>query len=134
MPSTNHPSHSLLAPELPTAPGLLRRLVQHYFDNVHHLRCFGFVHKPSFMRQIDRGLPPTSEEAPLRHVICAHGAKFCALEYSLDVRPLSSRLIHEAGNAWARAAESMIMANYGRISVPYLMVRIIQGRGEGSLC
>ena len=32
-------------------------------------------------------------------------------------------LIHSAGNQWARAAERLIFANYGKVSVSNLMVR-----------
>lgn len=66
----------LLESELPEDRNLLRRLVELYFENVHHLRCFAFIHKPSFMREIDLDEPPSKEQAPLRHIICAHGAKY----------------------------------------------------------
>lgn len=49
--------------------------------------------------------------------------RFYALDYSLNVRPLPSRLIHDAGNAWAQVTETLIMGSYGKISVSHLMVR-----------
>lgn len=65
----------LLSSDLPEESPLLRRLANHYFENIHHLRCFAFVHKPSFLREIDQGLEPRKEEIPLRYIIYAHGAK-----------------------------------------------------------
>lgn len=66
--------HRLLAPDLPS-PRHIRRLVEHYFANIHPIRCFAFVHKPSFMRQLDNGFS-SDDEAALLHIICAHGAKY----------------------------------------------------------
>lgn len=63
----------LLSPNLPTGRNL-RRVVEQYFANIHPLRCFAFVHKPSFMRQLDKGFT-TDDESALLHVVCAHGAK-----------------------------------------------------------
>ena len=44
------------------------------------------------------------------------------MEYHYNVAPLPPKLIHDAGNGWAKSAENLIMGNYGKISVPYLMV------------
>lgn len=52
-------------------------------------------------------------------------SRFYALEYSQRVRPLPSKLIHEAGSGWAKVAEDAIFANYGKISVLHLMVRML---------
>ena len=50
--------------------------MEQYFNNVHHLRCFAFVHKPSFMRQLDQGWQDRDrEEDALLYMICAQGAK-----------------------------------------------------------
>lgn len=64
----------LLSPDLPPKRHL-RRIVEQYFANVHPLRCFAFVHKPSFMRQLDKGFISDDENA-LLHIICAHGVKY----------------------------------------------------------
>jgi hypothetical protein len=50
-------------------------VVEHYFANIHPIRCFAFVHKPSFMRQLDNGFN-SDDESALLHIICAHGAKY----------------------------------------------------------
>lgn len=63
----------LVSPSLPTGRNL-RRVVEQYFANVHPIRCFAFVHKPSFMRQLDKGFT-SDDESALLHIICAHGAK-----------------------------------------------------------
>ena len=63
----------LLSPEIP-APRQVRRLVEHYFANIHPIRCFAFVHKPSFMRQLDTEIK-SDDDSALLHIICAHGAK-----------------------------------------------------------
>lgn len=63
----------LLSADLPATRNL-RRVVEQYFANVHPLRCFAFVHKPSFMRQLDKGFT-SDDESALLHIICAHGAK-----------------------------------------------------------
>lgn len=64
----------LFAPELPS-PRHIRRIVEHYFSNIHPIRCFAFVHKPSFMRQLDSGFN-SDDDSALLHIICAHGAKY----------------------------------------------------------
>lgn len=69
----DHLTPRLLSPALPATRNL-RRVVEQYFSNVHPLRCFAFVHKPSFMRQLDKGLS-SDDESALLHIICAHGAK-----------------------------------------------------------
>lgn len=63
---------SLFTPTLPSTPNTLRRLAEQYFDNVYPLRCFAFVHKPSFMRRLDEGF---GSDSALLYMICAHGAR-----------------------------------------------------------
>ena len=65
----------LLSAELPSEQALLRELVEQYFSNVHYLRCFAFVHKPSFMRQLDHSSDRNQEDDALLYMICAQGAK-----------------------------------------------------------
>ncbi|QUC22020.1 uncharacterized protein UV8b_06261 [Ustilaginoidea virens] len=117
----SHPLSWLLSPALP-APRNLRRVVEQYFSNVHPLRCFAFVHKPSFMRQLDKGFT-SDDESALLHIICAHGAKFLALA-SVDVTAPPS-LLKQAGNQWAKRAEHLMLANFGKISIQRLMTAIL---------
>ena len=66
-----------MSPELPSANSI-RMMVDHYFANIHPLRCFAFVHRPSFTRQLDKGFDHDDEKA-LLYIICAHGAKSVVL-------------------------------------------------------
>lgn len=90
---------------------------------MHPLRCFAFVHKPSFMRQLDRGFA-SDDESALLHIICAHGAKFLLLGSGAgDLTPPPPPVgLRGAGNQWARRAEFLLLANFGKISVQRLMV------------
>ncbi|PHH60613.1 hypothetical protein CDD81_1403 [Ophiocordyceps australis] len=119
-------SHSLawlLSPDLPSGRNL-RRVVEQYFANVHPLRCFAFVHKPSFMSQLDKGLT-SDDESALLHVICAHGAKFLVLGSAQGDETPPPAALHAAGNQWAKRAEFLMLANFGRISVQRLMTAIL---------
>lgn len=100
------------------------------------------MHKPSFMRQLDKGFT-SDDESALLHIICAHGAKYVAhLTDPLPIRlnghtdltiyrfyvlnqhdhPPASNFIRLAGNQWAKRAEFLVLANFGKISVQRLMV------------
>lgn len=111
----------LVSPSLPTGRNL-RRVVEQYFANIHPIRCFAFVHKPSFMRQLDKGFA-TDDESALLHIICAHGAKFYVLNQH-EHTPASG-FIRMAGNQWAKRAEFLVLTNFGKISVQRLMVAIL---------
>ncbi|KAJ3472282.1 hypothetical protein NLG97_g11122 [Lecanicillium saksenae] len=112
----------LVSPSLPGGRNL-RRVVDQYFANLHPLRCFAFVHKPTFMRQLDKGLT-TDDESALLHIVCAHGAKFHALSVVGD-HASDTSLISAAGNQWAKRAEYLLLANFGKISVQRLMTAIL---------
>ncbi|RCI10967.1 hypothetical protein L249_5296 [Ophiocordyceps polyrhachis-furcata BCC 54312] len=121
----------LLSSELPTGPKL-RRLVEQYFANVHPLRCFAFVHKPSFMHQLDKGGVGSEDEScsssALLHIMCAHGARFLLVGHCLDgdvATPPPPTLVSSAGSQWARRAESLVLADLGTISIQRLMVAIL---------
>jgi hypothetical protein len=64
----------LHAPDLPRGERLWT-LVEQYFAHIHPLRCFGFVHKPSFMQRLDEDVEACRNSESLLHVICALGAK-----------------------------------------------------------
>jgi hypothetical protein len=50
-------------------------LVEEYFNNIHPLRAFAFMHKPSFLQRLDGKLPNNYHNNALLHVICALGAQ-----------------------------------------------------------
>jgi hypothetical protein len=59
-----------------TLPGAeqIRLLADQYFMNIHPLRCFAFVHKPSFLQNLETENVPRERNA-LIHIICALGAQ-----------------------------------------------------------
>ncbi|KAG8407564.1 hypothetical protein J3458_020316 [Metarhizium acridum] len=120
---SSHPLAWLLSPALPATRNL-RRVVEQYFSNVHPLRCFAFVHKPSFMRQLDKGFS-SDDESALLHVICAHGAKFLVLSTEPGEANHPPSYLKNAGNQWAKRAEFLMLANFGKISVQSLMTAIL---------
>lgn len=55
---------------------IIYQLVDNYFTNIHPLRCYSFIHRPSFMERLDQDPALTNMmNGPLLHVICALGAK-----------------------------------------------------------
>jgi hypothetical protein len=67
-----------MSPRLPDAEQI-RVLVGQYFVNIHNLRCFAFIHKPSFMQILDDELAASYHLNALLYIICALGAQwvFC---------------------------------------------------------
>ncbi|CCT69290.1 related to nitrate assimilation regulatory protein nirA [Fusarium fujikuroi] len=113
----------LISPDLPSGNNI-RTVVDHYFANIHPLRCFAFVHRPSFARLLDKGFESDDEKA-LLHIICAQGAKFYALSINLEDQDAKASLIRAAGNNWAKKAEMLVLTNFGKISVQRLMTCIL---------
>ncbi|KAF4337357.1 nitrate assimilation regulatory nirA [Fusarium beomiforme] len=113
----------LVSQDLPSGNNI-RAVVDHYFANIHPLRCFAFVHRPSFTRQLDKGFESDDEKA-LLHIICAQGAKFYALSINLEDHDAKASLIRAAGNSWAQKAEMLVLTNFGKISVQRLMTCIL---------
>ncbi|KPM34860.1 hypothetical protein AK830_g11721 [Neonectria ditissima] len=113
----------LVSPELPSGQNL-RMVVDQYFANIHPLRCFAFVHRPSFTRQLEKGFEFDDEKA-LLHIICAQGAKFYALSLNAEDQAAKSSLIRSAGNSWAKKAELLVLTNFGKISIQRLMTCVL---------
>ncbi|SMR63451.1 unnamed protein product [Zymoseptoria tritici ST99CH_1A5] len=114
----------LVSPRLPEHHRT-RVLVERYFANVHHLRCFAFLHKPTFLQRLDSDADKKHDSNPLLHVVCALGALFYAVEYetsrnvTLPINPL------DAGKFWADRAQNIILARLDRISVENLMAAVL---------
>lgn len=135
-----------MSPDLPSGNNI-RTVVDHYFANIHPLRCFAFVHRPSFTRQLDKGLENDDEKA-LLYTICAQGAKydlshpvlgritdkprFYALSLEVEDQDAKANLIRAAGNRWAQKAELLVLTNFGKISIQRLMVRLAGTSLEGN--
>lgn len=127
-PSTSASHHDDLAwlviPALPEH-ARMRILAERYFVNVHHLRCFAFLHKPSFLQRLDSDAAKNQDSNPLLHIVCALGALFFAVETEmsrnapLPINPL------DAGKCWAERAQKLILARLDRISVENLMAAVL---------
>ncbi|KAF2166249.1 hypothetical protein M409DRAFT_66731 [Zasmidium cellare ATCC 36951] len=106
-----------------------RILVERYFANVHHLRCFAFLHKPSFLQKLDNDANKNHDSNALLHIVCALGALFYAVEYetsrnaalpiNLPINPI------DAGKHWASHAQTLILARLDKISVEALMAAVL---------
>ncbi|KAJ5773054.1 hypothetical protein N7457_007950 [Penicillium paradoxum] len=111
----------LHSPQLPDKERIIM-LVEEYFAHVHPLRCFGFVHKPSFMQRLDEDLESCCNDESLLHIICALGAKFFALDYASQFPP---ELILTAGNQWAKIAKARVFADLDDLCLEKLMSAIL---------
>ncbi|KAL4912097.1 fungal-specific transcription factor domain-containing protein [Aspergillus aurantiobrunneus] len=96
-------------------------LVDNYFAHVHPIRCFAFLHRPSFLRRVDEESASESRQTALLHVVCALGAQFYALECSTTGQKLSPKFILQAGCRWAELAYNMVLRDLDKISIDNLM-------------
>jgi hypothetical protein len=110
----------LQSPELPGIDRV-KTLVDHYFSYIHPLRSFGFIHKPTFLQQIDSRDLSHSKHNALLHIICALGAKFVTLDHSHR----NPRDVRSLGSAWAGIAKVALLSNLDSISVENLMTAIL---------
>ncbi|KAL3461787.1 fungal-specific transcription factor domain-containing protein [Aspergillus heterothallicus] len=122
------PEHESLAPALAwlDSPDLPEKakvsvLVENYFAHIHTIRCFAFLHRPSFLRRVDEELASSSNPTALLYIVCALGAQFHALEYSTVTEPLPPKTVLHSGHSWAEKAYSMILQNLDKISIDNLM-------------
>ncbi|RSM06558.1 hypothetical protein CEP52_005718 [Fusarium oligoseptatum] len=111
---------SLSSPDLPDAKHI-KILVEHYFQNLHPLRCYAFIHKPSFMQKLNDRLGSDLRDDALLHIMCTVGALFFAQEYSDTVQELPTSFVLKAGSQWAITAERLLLGNTHQISVDGLM-------------
>lgn len=112
--------HRLMSSQLPDKEQIVL-LVEEFFSNFHNLRCFGFIHKPSYMQQLDDQLRVVQQENPLLHTLCALGAKFYALKCA-DQIALPENFALRAGSQWASKAKAMLFLNMNNVSVQNTMV------------
>lgn len=110
--------------ELPDKDRIFR-LVDQYFANIHPLRCFGFIHKPSFMQRLDESISTNNSESALLYTVCALGAKFYELDHSLATRTLLPQDILSAGNEWAKEAQRLIFSDLDVVSIEKLMAAVL---------
>ncbi|KAJ5369212.1 uncharacterized protein N7496_008972 [Penicillium cataractarum] len=112
----------ITARQLPD-PWKIRLLVEEYFNNIHPLRCFAFIHRPTFLQRLDKD-NKYSHNA-LLHIICALGAQFHALSYSETVSPLPSRFVLLAGNEWAKVAQRLILESLDSVTIENLRAAVL---------
>ncbi|KAJ5676184.1 hypothetical protein N7462_009081, partial [Penicillium macrosclerotiorum] len=111
----------LYAPELPERDSL-EILIGEYFTHIHPLRCFGFIHKPSFMQHLDEDLESCRNSESLLHVVCAMGAKLYALNYAPQLSP---ETVLMAGSQWAKIAKARLFVDLDDLSIEKLMTAIL---------
>lgn len=100
-------------------------LVKEYFENIHPLRCYAFIHRPSFLQRIEESSNEDHARNSLLHIVCALGAKFYALQYTSSLKPLTHRMILSAGNEWSKKARALLSEELGQISVQNLMTAVL---------
>ncbi|KAJ5717594.1 hypothetical protein N7488_003240 [Penicillium malachiteum] len=122
--SHNFPLSWLNAQHLPN-PWKIRLLVEEFFSNIHPLRCFAFIHKPSFLHRLDKDAPKRVQSNALLHIICALGGQFHALSYSKTVNPLPPKLILMAGSEWAKIAQRLILEALDSVTIEKLMASVL---------
>lgn len=66
---------------------LVFALVENFFEEIAPLRCFGFLHEPTFMQQLEMG---SDEKDPLLYAVCA-----------LATKATGRRELWDAGSDWA---------------------------------
>jgi hypothetical protein len=109
---------------MPSKPRL-KSLLEAYFNNVHPIRVFAFLHKPSFMRLLDEGLLTGTADQALLYILCAQGARFYTLDYYESAGGLSDDQVQTAGKQWAKCAEKLLFAEYGIISATKLKTLVL---------
>ncbi|KAJ5312173.1 hypothetical protein N7508_003003 [Penicillium antarcticum] len=102
-----------------------RVLVEEYFNNVHPLRAFAFMHKPSFLQRLDGELAKSRHNHALLHVVCALGAQFYSLTYSETKASLASKFILHAGAEWAKIAQRIILEALDSVTIENLMAAVL---------
>ncbi|KAJ5937308.1 hypothetical protein N7454_004963, partial [Penicillium verhagenii] len=114
----------LTASQLPDR-GKIGLLVEEFFNNIHPLRCFAFIHRPSFLQRLDRDGPKRYQSHALLHIICALGGQFHALSYSETMSPLPTKFILMAGAEWAKIAQRLILEALDTVTVEKTMASVL---------
>ncbi|CAG8879372.1 unnamed protein product [Penicillium nalgiovense] len=122
--SSSSPLDWLATDYLPSLPRIVM-LVKQYFNNIHPLRAFAFIHKPSFLQQLDGDVLKNRHNHALLHVICALGAQFYALSYSEKTAPLEPKFVLLAGTQWAKISQRLILETIDRVTIESLMAAVL---------
>ncbi|KIW21255.1 hypothetical protein PV08_01835 [Exophiala spinifera] len=103
----------------------IRLLVKEYMDNIHPLRCYAFIHRPSFMERLDDDTSESQASNALLHIVCALGAKFYALQNSGHADRGEYGSVLSAGTEWAKRAAMLLFSNLDNVSVENLMTAVL---------
>ncbi|KAJ6186811.1 hypothetical protein N7519_001719 [Penicillium mononematosum] len=122
--SSSSPLDWLATDYLPSSPRIVM-LVEAYFNNIHPLRAFAFIHKPSFLQQLDGYVLENHHNHALLHIICALGAQFYALSYSETTAPLEPKFVLLAGTQWAKISQRLILETIDRVTIESLMASVL---------
>lgn len=109
---------------LPSQPRLTS-VLEAYFNNVHPIRVFAFIHKATFLRMLDEQIMTGTSEQALLLIMCALGARFYALDYHESVSPLPKNFVQNVGRQWAKAAERILFADYSTVSANRLKAFVL---------
>ncbi|KAL4904207.1 hypothetical protein BDW74DRAFT_185831 [Aspergillus multicolor] len=110
----------LTSPDLPEK-AKVAVLVDNYFAYILPIRCFAFLHRPSFLQRVDEELAPDSSASALLHIVCALGAQYYALEFCTTTYNLAPKSVLHSGSQWATKAYGMVLKDLDKISVDNLM-------------
>ncbi|KAL1878122.1 hypothetical protein VTK73DRAFT_8002 [Phialemonium thermophilum] len=117
----------LYSEELPNT-AQLRHVVDSYFAHIHPLRALGFIHKPSFMRALDRNTLVAEFGLGLVYVVCALGAS-CLPPSRAASRPCPSPRSSQAGpipgKAWGARARAIVQAECCSPAIQTLMAMVL---------
>ncbi|EXJ77350.1 hypothetical protein A1O3_09576 [Capronia epimyces CBS 606.96] len=113
----------LSEPSIPDDKARLRSLAVAYFDRVHPQRCLGFIHKPTFMHFLDRGVVSLCQEygEALVFTICALGAWYL-LRHTPAKQPAHPRA---PGQEWALGGRRRALDNLGTPSINNLRALVL---------
>ncbi|KAJ5243522.1 uncharacterized protein N7469_001849, partial [Penicillium citrinum] len=110
--------------QLPSSWGI-GVLVEEYFNNIHPLRCFAFIHRPSFLQRLDTEDTRRNQNSALLYMICALGAQYHALAYGENVTSISPKAILHAGSQWAKQAQRLILETLEIVTIDNLMASVL---------
>lgn len=110
---------------------LVRELCNAFFNEVAPLRCFAFLHRHTFLQEMEsRSRSPAEDPDPLLLSVCALATKTIAMQ---------KRGLWDVGCRWARDAQAAVFVDIQDISVRRLMCLVLLYEhaariGEPRLC
>lgn len=105
----------------------LRDLIDLYFLRVHTVRCFGFMHIPTFMKRLKSPEKLAQEKSGLVYIICALAAPFYYAEkLCTSTDGLKANVQYfDAGRGWAEAARHCLFAGFGDMGIESIMTEVL---------